>query len=136
MPACGTIRTGDRPVALREWHGCCCLYRNRRPFNRDPETIAMTIENWVGWIASAILLFTLNSQVRTQWKERSAQGVSAGLFAGQIAASIGFVTYSILVADRVFVFTNLAILTASLVGQAIYLRNAKRDDTKCHGRQE
>lgn len=96
----------------------------------------MTIEDWVGWIASAILLFTLISQVRTQWKERSTQGVSAGLFAGQIAASIGFVSYSILVGDRVFVFTNLAILTTSLVGQAIYLRNAKCDDAKGGNRQE
>ncbi len=88
----------------------------------------MTIKDWVGWLASAILLFTLISQVRTQWKERSAKGVSAGLFAGQIAASIGFVAYSAMVGDRVFVFTNTAILATSLVGQAIYLRNAKRED--------
>ncbi len=88
----------------------------------------MTIKDWVGWLASAILLFTLISQVRTQWKERSAKGVSAGLFAGQIAASIGFVTYSAMVGDRVFVFTNTAILATSLVGQSIYLRNAKRED--------
>lgn len=87
----------------------------------------MTMTDWIGWIASAILLLTLASQVRTQWKERSARGVSAGLFAGQIAASIGFVTYSALVGDRVFVFTNSAILATSLVGQAIYLRNAKRE---------
>lgn len=38
--------------------------------------------------------------------------------------------YSILVGDRVFVFTNMAILATCLVGQAIYLRNAKRDDKK------
>ena len=87
----------------------------------------MTMQDWVGWAASAILLFTLISQVRTQWKERSAKGVSAGLFAGQIAASIGFVTYSAMVGDRVFVFTNSAILATSLVGQAIYVRNAKRE---------
>ncbi len=88
----------------------------------------MTIKDWIGWIASAILLFTLISQVRTQWKERSSKGVSAGLFAGQIAASIGFVAYSAMVGDRVFVFTNTAILATSLVGQAIYLRNAKREE--------
>ncbi len=90
----------------------------------------MTLTDFIGWLASAILLFTLISQVRTQWKERSSRGVSAGLFAGQIAASVGFVTYSILVGDRVFVFTNIAILATSLVGQAIYLRNAKRDEKK------
>ena len=94
----------------------------------------MTIKDWVGWIASAVLLFTLISQVRTQWKERSSKGVSAGLFAGQITASIGFVTYSARVGDRVFVFTNAAILATSLVGQAIYLRNAKREETNGNGK--
>lgn len=93
----------------------------------------MTMQDWVGWIASAVLLFTLISQVRTQWKERSAKGVSAGLFAGQIAASIGFIAYSAMVGDRVFVFTNSAILATSLVGQVIYLRNAKREKTNGNG---
>ena len=96
----------------------------------------MTIKDWVGWLASAILLFTLISQVQTQWKERSAKGVSAGLFAGQIAASIGFVTYSVMVGDRVFVFTNTAILATSLVGQVIYLRNAKREGKRKDGRRD
>lgn len=96
----------------------------------------MTIQDWVGWLASAILLFTLISQVRTQWKERSAKGVSAGLFAGQIAASIGFVAYSAMVGDRVFVFTNTAILATSLVGQVIYLRNARREGKRKDGRKD
>lgn len=91
----------------------------------------MTMQDWVGWIASAVLLFTLISQVRTQWRERSAKGVSAGLFAGQIAASIA---YSAMVGDRVFVFTNSAILATSLVGQVIYLRNAKREKTNGNGK--
>lgn len=95
--------------------------------------MAMTMQDWVGWIASAILLFTLISQVRTQWKERSAKGVSSGLFAGQIAASIGFIAYSAMVGDRVFVFTNSAILATSLAGQAIYLRNAKREKRNGNG---
>ncbi len=49
---------------------------------------------WIGWFASAILLITLARQVYVQWTEKSTAGVSAFLFAGQLVASIGFVTYS------------------------------------------
>jgi MtN3 and saliva related transmembrane protein len=41
-----------------------------------------------------ILLLTLSRQAWLQWRERRTQGVSRGLFAGQIAASTGFVVYS------------------------------------------
>lgn len=85
----------------------------------------------IGWTASAILLLTLISQVRTQWATRSTTGVSRRLFIGQSAASLGFLSYSALVGDTVFVFTNACILLTALIGQIVYRRNrglAARDD--------
>lgn len=79
----------------------------------------------IGWGSSAILLATLVRQVWRQWKERSTQGVSRWLFIGQLAASAGFLTYSVLVQNWVFVFTNAALLVTALVGQAIYVRNTR-----------
>jgi MtN3 and saliva related transmembrane protein len=79
----------------------------------------------IGWASSGILLATLIRQVQRQWKERSTQGVSRWLFIGQLAASTGFLIYSVLVKNWVFVFTNAALLVTALIGQAIYLRNTR-----------
>lgn len=89
--------------------------------------IDMTIaKQLVGWTASAILLVTLASQVRTQWVTGSTRGVSRRLFIGQSAASVGFLSYSAMVGDTVFVFTNACILLTALVGQAVDRRNRAR----------
>jgi MtN3 and saliva related transmembrane protein len=85
----------------------------------------MAPADWLGWGASAILLATLLRQVFVQWRERSTQGVSSWLFVGQISASVGFVLYSWLVDNRVFVVTNSAILLTAIAGQLIYRRNAR-----------
>lgn len=96
-----------------------------------------TMKQLVGWTASLILLATLMSQVRTQWVTRSTQGVSRRLFIGQSTASIGFLTYSALVGDTVFIFTNACILLTALVGQMVYCRNRKhataRNAPPAHG---
>lgn len=89
----------------------------------------MTFADWLGWSASAVLLSTLVGQIVAQWRERSVRGVSPWLFSGQILASVGFVIYSALVDNLVFVFTNVAILATALVGQAVYRRNARRERT-------
>jgi MtN3 and saliva related transmembrane protein len=81
--------------------------------------------DWIGWAASAILLATLIRQVYTQWREHSTKGVSRWLFIGQLTASTGFLIYSFLLDNWVFVFTNAALLVTALVGQWIYSRNAK-----------
>ena len=89
--------------------------------------IDMTIaKQLVGWTASAILLVTLVSQVRTQWVTGSTRGVSRRLFIGQSAASVGFLSYSAMVGDTVFIFTNACILLTALVGQAVDRRNRTR----------
>lgn len=80
----------------------------------------------VGWSAATILLLTISRQVYTQWRDESIRGVSKWLFVGQIAASIGFIVYSWLLSNWVFVVTNVLMLLTAGVGQWLYLRNAKR----------
>ncbi|MBW8367044.1 MAG: hypothetical protein K0M70_04205 [Arenimonas sp.] len=79
--------------------------------------------DWLGWTASCVLLATLGRQIRVQWRERSTQGVSGLLFAGQILASLGFIAYSWLLDNRVFVVTNAAILLTAVVGLWVHRRN-------------
>jgi MtN3 and saliva related transmembrane protein len=63
----------------------------------------------IGWAAGGILLATLGRQVYSQWRNRTSQGVSKWLFIGQSTASVGFVIYSWLLENWVFVVTNALI---------------------------
>ena len=81
----------------------------------------------IGWCSAAVLLITIGRQVYTQWRARSTQGLSRWLFVGQLAASSGFVVYSWLVENWVFVATNILMLATAALGQWIYLRNAQRE---------
>ncbi|HYN86860.1 MAG TPA: PQ-loop repeat-containing protein [Pyrinomonadaceae bacterium] len=81
----------------------------------------------VGWVSSGILILTLAKQVFKQWKEGSSEGVSKWLFVGQMAASIGFTTYSVLTGDPVFIVTNSILLLNALVGLLIVLRHRRRE---------
>ncbi len=83
----------------------------------------------IGWCAAAILLLTISRQVYTQWRERSTQGLSRWLFIGQLAASTGFVGYSWLLGNWVFVVTNSLILATAGIGQWIYVRNKRREES-------
>lgn len=82
----------------------------------------------IGWLSSAILLATLLRQVYRQWRERATQGVSKWLFIGQVAASCGFLLYSFLLNNWVFVFTNAALLLTAVAGQMIYQRNVREQN--------
>lgn len=77
----------------------------------------------IGWMAAVILLATVGRQVYTQWRTRSTRGLSRWLFLGQLAASAGFVVYSVLVENWIFVATNAFMLATAALGQWIYLRN-------------
>jgi uncharacterized protein with PQ loop repeat len=79
----------------------------------------------IGWGSSLVLLLTLTRQVYTQWRTRATAGVSKWLFIGQVAASTGYVIYSALLHNWVYVSSNIAILATALVGEGIYLRNRK-----------
>src|SRR5690606_30401062 len=81
----------------------------------------------VGWASSVILLLTIFRQVRKQWMERRSEGLSHWLFIGQMAASAGFIVYSWMLQNWVFVVTNVLLLIGAAVGQAIYLRNTAHE---------
>jgi MtN3 and saliva related transmembrane protein len=84
------------------------------------------ITELIGWLSAALLLATIGRQVYSQWRDGTSQGVSRWLFIGQLVASIGFVVYSWLLSNWVFVVTNLLMLVTALIGEAIYLRNRRR----------
>jgi MtN3 and saliva related transmembrane protein len=80
---------------------------------------------YIGWASSLVLLATILKQVHKQWREASSEGVSRWLFAGQIAASSGFVVYSWLVGNPVFVATNALLVLSAIAGQVIVVRNRR-----------
>lgn len=80
----------------------------------------------IGWLSTALLLLTLLRQVYTEWKSGSTAGISRWLFVGQVAASIGFTTYSWLLRNWVFMGSNAAILIVAVLGQVLYARNRRR----------
>jgi len=80
----------------------------------------------IGWLSALVLLLTVGRQVYTEWRTRSTAGLSRWLFIGQVAASLGFTVYSVMLENWVFVFTNAMLLLTAIVGQCIYLRNKHR----------
>jgi MtN3 and saliva related transmembrane protein len=76
----------------------------------------------IGWASSLILLATLIKQVYKQWKERTTEGVSKWLFVGQLAASVGFTTYSYLTGSWVFMFTNGVLTLNNIFGIYLYFK--------------
>ncbi len=86
-----------------------------------------TITAVIGWISTGILVLTIGRQAWNQWKEGSTAGLSKWLFVGQLAASTGFVVYSWLLDNLVFVVSNVFLLAIAAVGQALYVRNRRRE---------
>ena len=80
----------------------------------------------IGWVSSAILVVTISQQVYKQWHEGTSQGVSKWLFVGQLAASIGFTIYSLMIHSWVFAMTNGLMIVNGLVGYAIVVRHRRR----------
>jgi MtN3 and saliva related transmembrane protein len=81
----------------------------------------------IGLASSLILLLTISRQVYTQWKSKATSGLSRWLFIGQLAASIGFVIYSWMLQNWIFLTTNVMLVVAAVVGQVLYLRNRRRN---------
>jgi MtN3 and saliva related transmembrane protein len=73
----------------------------------------------IGWLSSIVLLATIVSQIAKQWSERSGEGVSPWLFAGQTVASAGFTAYSALTKNWVFTVTNGLMLVSAILGWGI-----------------
>lgn len=82
----------------------------------------------IGWASSLILVITIAKQVHKQWRDRTSAGVSTWLFVGQLAASVGFTIYSLLVRNWVFAVTNGIMVVNGLLGYAITARHKKNDE--------
>ncbi|HVG28299.1 MAG TPA: hypothetical protein VM864_01130 [Pyrinomonadaceae bacterium] len=86
------------------------------------------LQEAVGWISSLILVVTIGKQVYKQWSEGSSENVSKWLFVGQFAASLGFLVYSWLVRNWVFVFTNGFMLLNATAGLLITIYHRRREN--------
>ena len=84
----------------------------------------------IGWGAAFVLLLTIGRQVYTQWRNHTTQGVSKWLFIGQLVASGGFVIYSYLLQNWVFVVTNLCMIATAALGQWIYSNNKSSEEQR------
>jgi uncharacterized protein with PQ loop repeat len=80
----------------------------------------------VGWSAALVLLTTISFQVFVQWRSGAVAGVSPWLFTGQLIASSGFLLYSALLQNWVFVATNAMVAVAALVGKHVDRVNRRR----------
>jgi uncharacterized protein with PQ loop repeat len=81
----------------------------------------------IGWVSSALLVFTIGRQVWKQWQDGSSEGVSMGLFVGQMAASLGFLVYSWMVQNWVFVVTNGIMVLNGLIGLGITMYHRRNN---------
>ncbi len=89
----------------------------------------MELADVIGWAASVVLLTTIGRQVYTQWKSGKSAGVSKWLFVGQMAASTGFIIYSLMLKNWVFVVTNIFMLLTACIGQFLFLRSKANPPT-------
>lgn len=80
----------------------------------------------VGWASSIILVITIANQVAKQWRDKTSAGVSVWLFVGQLAASVGFTIYSVLLRNWVFAVTNGIMILNGLLGYAITIRHRRK----------
>ncbi len=78
----------------------------------------------IGWTSSAILLATLVRQIVKQQRDGGG-GVSHWLFVGQSLASAGFITYSVLLGNWVFIVTNSLILLTAVIGFTLQKRRER-----------
>jgi uncharacterized protein with PQ loop repeat len=80
----------------------------------------------LGWASSVVLILTIATQIARQWRDHSSAGVSTWLFVGQLAASVGFTIYSLLVRNWVFAVTNGIMILSALIGYGITVRHKRR----------
>lgn len=76
-----------------------------------------------------MLILTLARQIHAQSQQEHLQGVSHWLFLGQIAASIGFIIYSWMLRNWVFITTSSLILLTAIIGQIVLWRRLRAAGT-------
>lgn len=79
----------------------------------------------VGWTAALLLLVTMVRQVWSQWSSGAVGGISRWLFVGQVAASVGFTVYSLMLGNAVFAITNGLLTINAVAGLCIDRRNRR-----------
>jgi uncharacterized protein with PQ loop repeat len=89
----------------------------------------------IGWLSSLTLVLTIGKQIHAQWKKGTSKGVSPYLFLGQMAASTGFLVYSVLLKSWVFIVTNGLMLLSAMIGLALVMvhRRRARGRSASHG---
>ena len=85
----------------------------------------MPLTEAIGWASSLILIVTIGTQVGKQWRDHTSAGVSVWLFVGQLAASVGFTIYSIILQNWVFAITNGVMILNGLLGYAITIHHRR-----------
>ena len=89
----------------------------------------MQIKDILGWASSGVLLLTLGKQIYKQWTDPNVEGVSKWLFLGQMVSGIGFVIYSVMVDNLVFVVTNSLLLIENILGLILLKRKQRQTAT-------
>lgn len=84
----------------------------------------------IGWLSSFILVCTIGKQIHEQWKKGTSKGVSPFLFLGQMAASTGFLVYSVLQKSPVFAVTNGLMLLSAIVGFGLVMVHKSKASTQ------
>jgi MtN3 and saliva related transmembrane protein len=84
------------------------------------------LANAVGVVSAVVLLVTIVAQVVRQVRTAPGQGVSPYLFGGQLFASLGFTTYSVMLRDPIFIATNATLAVAALIGIGVSIATASR----------
>ena len=79
----------------------------------------------IGWASSVVLVITIATQIAKQWRDHTSAGVSTWLFVGQLAASVGFTIYSLMVKNWVFAVTNGVMILNGLLGYGITVRHKR-----------
>jgi MtN3 and saliva related transmembrane protein len=82
--------------------------------------------NIIGLLAIAILVATLVGQTLKQWDERTTRGMARWSFLGQVAASAGFVLYSLMVGSLLFAVANGLILIGAVASYVVLRMNRRR----------
>ena len=100
-----------------------CSKRRSRRFGIDTGIMNADI---IGWLSSFTLLVTIAKQIHGQWKKGTSKGVSVYLFIGQIAASLGFLVYSVLTNSLVFIVTNALLMVSAAIGLGIVFMHRRR----------
>lgn len=88
----------------------------------------MSFNDVLGWVASLVLIATIVNQVRKQIRDRTAEGVSIYLFAGQIFSSLGLAVYSYNLGNWVFTVLNFVLLLTNITG--FYFTKKFKDEEK------